>query len=231
MNQPTGSRLTSQVVLGTLIVFVGVVLALDNMDLLVARDILRYWPALLVAYGISRLMQRESSQGKFFGGAILVVGALFLLDKLDVMVFRMRDLWPLIFLVVGGALVWRALRRPRVPDSVTDTSSLVNAFAMFSGIDRKVSTQEFRGGELTAIMGGCEIDLRRASMKPGEAVVDIFAFWGGIDIKVPEDWSVSVTAVPILGGIEDKTTAPKGGSEKRLIIRGNVIMGGAEISN
>ena len=55
------------------------------------------------------------------------------------------------------------------------------------GVIRRSNSQTFEGADLTAVMGGCEIDLRQASMAPGgEAVIDVFAFWGGIDVKVPE---------------------------------------------
>ena len=99
------------------------------------------------------------------------------------------------------------------------------------GIVRNNDSQNFKGGELTAVMGGCEIDLRRASIAGGEAQIEIFAFWGGVEIKVPEDWSVTNKVVPIMGGIDDKSVPPKGGATKRLILTGYAIMGGAEIKN
>ena len=79
-------------------------------------------------------------------------------------------------------------------------------------------------------MGGCELDLRGASIQSGVAVLDVFAFWGGIEMKVPQDWSVEVQAMPILGGIEEKTVQPKEGN-KKLIVKGYVVMGGVEIRN
>ena len=81
---------------------------------------------------------------------------------------------------------------------------------------------------------GCEIDLRQASIAPGtEAVIDVFAFWGGIEIKVPEDWTVVTRAVPLMGGVEDKTHVPQPlpAVEKRLVISGIVVMGGVVVKN
>jgi len=80
------------------------------------------------------------------------------------------------------------------------------------------------------VLGGCELDLRHAAID-GEAVIDVFAMWGGIEIKVPENWSVSGRVTPILGGYEDKTRRVPDGTNQRLLVRGLVIMGGVEIKN
>jgi len=67
---------------------------------------------------------------------------------------------------------------------------------------------------------------------PGaEAVIEVFAFWGGIDIKVPEDWTVITRAMPLMGGVEDKTRSPLQAGKKRLVIRGIVVMGGVAVKN
>jgi hypothetical protein len=54
--------------------------------------------------------------------------------------------------------------------------------------------------------------------------------WGGIEIKVPPDWTVVSKVDPILGGYEDKTTSPKD-ELKRFVVRGTVVMGGLEVKN
>jgi predicted membrane protein len=92
-----------------------------------------------------------------------------------------------------------------------------------------VFTPNFRGGEITAVMGGCALDLRNSSIQD-EAVVTVFAFWGGVTLKVPPDWTVVLNGTPIMGGFEEKTIAPPDNS-KRLIIRGYAIMGGVEVRN
>ena len=83
-------------------------------------------------------------------------------------------------------------------------------------------------------MGGCDVDLRDASIAPNtEAVIDVFAFWGGIDLKVPEDWVVINRVIPLMGGVDDKTRTPidSSAAQKRLVVRGIVIMGGISIRN
>ena len=149
--------------------------------------------------------------------------------------FRLWHYWPLILVVIGLSMIWRSFVRhgSQSPDRSLplDTDNAISGVAFLGGFRRTSSTQDFQGGELTAIMGGCEIDLRQASMKDGEAVIDVFAFWGGINMKIPTEWSVVVTGNPLLGGFDDKTRAPQGGSNKRLVVKGYAIMGGVEITN
>ena len=223
---------TAQVVFGLLIVALGVLFTLDNLDLIHAGDYLRYWPAGLVAIGLLKLYHAvRDGSGWFSGIAFTTVGTWMLLN--GVIYFRVdaRQLMPLGLVVLGGYLVWRGFggqgrERP------SDGSSSFSALAIMGGVARRSSSQTFRGADLTAVMGGCEIDLRKASMAPGsEAIVDVFAFWGGIDLKVPEDWTVVLRAMPLMGGIDDKTRPPQGSPERRLVIRGIVLMGGVSIKN
>lgn len=223
---------TSQVVFGVMILILGVLFTLDNLELLDASDYLRYWPAGVVAVGLLKIYHALRDGHGWFGGLVFVlVGGWMLLN--DVLYFRInaRDLFPLVLVLLGAYMVWRGFggqRRARTSDG----HSSISALAIMSGIARRSSSQAFVGADLTAVMGGCEIDLRQASITPGsEAVIDVFAFWGGIDIKVPEDWTVVTRAMPLMGGVEDKTRAPQGAATKRLVIRGIVVMGGVVIKN
>jgi predicted membrane protein len=231
----TPFRLSFQVALGLIVVLLGVLFTLDNLDLLYARDYLRYWPALLVLYGLWRAATCDTTSGKVWGLFWALVGSILLLDKLYIIDVRLWDLGPLILVVIGASMLFGTMRRHRQFAVGTglrsaDSNSTISAVAILGGFKRTNDSQDFRGGEATAIMGGCELDLRQASIKEGEAVLDLFAFWGGIEIRVPEDWTVVLEGVPVLGGFEDKTRAPKE-SHKRLIIKGYVVMGGAEIKN
>lgn len=228
-------RATPQIVLGLIIIAIGVLFTLDNLGVLYAHDYLRYWPALLVIYGITKIIQPQGRPGRFFGLIITFVGAAILLDRLYIFSFSLWDFWPLLIVAIGLSMIWRSSTRTggRSQEwvSSTDSDSTINGTAILSGFRRTSSSQNFQGGELTAIMGGCEVDLRQASMKEGDAVIDVFAFWGGIDLKVPLDWSVVMMGSPLMGGFDDKTRPPQGGSNKRLVIKGYAIMGGVQISN
>ncbi len=106
---------------------------------------------------------------------------------------------------------------------------MVSAMAILGAVSRGRNVRNFRGADLTAILGGCELDLRTATLE-GEAVIDVFSLWGGIEIRVPEDWTIDSHIVPLLGGVEEKARRAAAGGP-RVTLRGFAVMSGVEIKN
>jgi predicted membrane protein len=137
-----------------------------------------------------------------------------------------------LIVLVGLRLVWGGMRQRAREAAPSETAARVSAFAMLGGTEHRSNAADFRGGDVTAILGGAKIDLRNATIKSGDAVIDTFAMWGGIEIIVPRGWSVSVQGTPILGAYEDKSEQhPEIAGGPRLVVRGVVVMGGVEIKN
>jgi hypothetical protein len=86
-------------------------------------------------------------------------------------------------------------------------------------------------------MGGAQLDLRRAAIPPGqEAVLDITAVLGGVEIFVPPHWEVSTPIMPLLAAVEDARLPPiqSDGTKPaagRLVLRGLVLLGSVEIKS
>jgi predicted membrane protein len=224
---------TAQAVFGLMVILVGVLFTLDNLDILDARDYLQYWPAGLVVVGLLKLWQAARDGRGWFGGLFFVVlGTWMLIERIVYFTINIRELLPLMLVFLGGYMVWRGFGGQRSERGDSDGHSSFSGLAVMGGVTRRSNSQAFQGADLTAVRGGCEIDLRQASIAPGtEAVIDVFAFWGGIELKVPEDWTVNNRVVPIMGGVEDKTRVPQPASSKRLVIRGLVVMGGVTVKN
>jgi predicted membrane protein len=227
---PPSIRLTPHLMFGLLICLVGVVFTLDNLNIAEARDYLKYWPAGLIAIGVAKLWQVREGHGSAIGGVLFIMaGAWMLLDTFELIAVSFLDFWPLLLIMVGGMIIWQGVRgRHHLAGGAGDAT--VNAIAVLSGVNRGSNSPAFRGGELTAFMGGCEIDLRQAAIH-GEAIIDVFAMWGGIEIRVPENWSVIGRVTPLMGGFDDATRAPQGVTAHKLIVRGVVLMGGVEVKN
>jgi predicted membrane protein len=109
------------------------------------------------------------------------------------------------------------------------TESDFNETAVLGGVEKLNNSQTFRHGEVSAIMGGVNLDLREATMERSEATINVTAVMGGVDVRVPTNWTVVNHVTPVMGGVEDHTRT--GDGEKRLIIEGTVLMGGLTIKN
>jgi predicted membrane protein len=223
-----GAR-SSQLLTGLFVTLIGVIFTLDNLGIVDAQDYLRYWPAAFVLMGLAKVWQSRDGHGGLGGIIFMAVGLWLLLERTVDIRISLSDMWPVLLVIFGGYLVWRGLTgRRQLMDQ--DGPSTISALAILSGVNRGSNSKTFRGGDVTAVMGGCEIDLRQAAIN-GEAVIEVFAMWGGIEIRVPEDWVVTTQATPLLGAVDDKTHPAPGSGAHRLTVRGFVLMGGVEIKN
>ncbi len=187
---------------------------------------MRFWPLALVALGVAKIVSATCRSSRVFGGLLVLSGLWITAEQVYGVRVHFWQWWPLLLIAGGVMLVARAWEtRAPVPAVARDGGV---ELALWSGVERRISSPDFKGADLTAIMGGIELDLRGASTATGTAVVDVFALMGGIEIRVPADWVVVNQIVPILGGVEDKSTGTQA-SQHRLILRGLVLMGGVEI--
>jgi predicted membrane protein len=227
-----------RILFGIIAIVFGVVALLGNLGIFETRNILQFWPAIFIIVGTVKLARSRHAGGYLVGGAFAGTGLLMMLNNAGIISFHLRDWWPA-FLILGGVLiVFKGMRRGgqasdgvRAGEEGEDVmhGSRVDTSAILSGAKIKSDTQDFRGGELTAVMGGIDLDLRQASIQE-EATLRVFALMGGIAIKVPADWSIVVNAVPVLGGVDDRTVPPMNPG-KRLVIEGEAILGGIELRN
>jgi hypothetical protein len=251
---------TPRIVFGLIIFTLGVLFLLDRLDIVEMGRLWDYWPLVFVGVGLGKVMQPVGAPGRAMGGIFIVIGVWWLLANLDVLDHDPVDFWPVVLILIGGSILWRAIesaRHPATPSVLPplagempppplstpstaagdpapgsyETGATINAVGVLGGVGRKSAARDFRGGSLTAIMGGCEIDLRNASIASGEAAIDAFALWGGVEIRVPRDWLVVSKGMPLLGGFVDSTAPPPAPTGKVLVVRGVAIMGGVEIKN
>jgi len=224
-----GFRFTGRFVFGLVFLALGVLFLLDNFNIVESDVFLRYWPAALLLVGVVKLFNGSTVPERTSGVIWMAIGGLMLANSLDLINFRIWKLWPLVMVVIGlNILVTAASRRPQ---AIGESGDKFTAFALMSGVTRRLDTQNFQRGEATALMGGCEVDLRQANITHGPATIDVFAFWGGIDLMVPGDWTIKNESVAILGGVEDSRKQTAGDPAKQLILRGGALMGGIEIKN
>jgi predicted membrane protein len=217
-------RMTPRLVIGLAIMLAGFLLAVDSLGLVDADRIFRFWPVVLIAVGVTKLLGTAGQRSGAF--VWLVAGTALLALNLGFLSFP--RVAAIVLFLVGARIAWKALRPARAP---SDTSAALDIVQFLGGTKTQVTTGDFRGGQATAVMGGCEIDFRHASMPEGRAaVLDTFALWGGIEIKVPEDWEIVSQGSAVLGAFVNNARSSFG-AKRRLVITGLAIMGGVEVKN
>lgn len=233
MTPAVGPRISGRAIAGGVLIVLGLLFTLDNMGVLDVGGFWRFWPLILIVIGLLKVLQPREDGQRAFGVALIAVGIFLQLQMLAFLNWSFRDVWPVLLIVLGGLLVWRAVGRGKAPGFKPSSASDLSEMAFMGGVNRVVVSQEFRGGEVTAVMGGVEVDLRQAAIADGPAVIDVFALWGGIEIRVPQEWIVDVKGIPIMGGFENTThpSVTDPALAQKLVVRGTAIMGGVEIKN
>jgi Domain of unknown function (DUF5668)/Cell wall-active antibiotics response 4TMS YvqF len=195
----------------------GVIFLLSNLGV-IHGDVWRFfWPGILIMVGLGMLARSIDRQA---GGGPPPPGATGAYAKNMADDIRER----IISNVHSGAA------RNAGPYSPNHLSE----WAVFGGARRRVDSQDFEGGEAFAMFGGVEIDLRKAGSTREEIVIEANSLFGGIEIRVPETWNVTVRGSGVFGGYEDETmdsrVAPDA-KQPRLIVNGFAVFGGVSVKN
>jgi predicted membrane protein len=232
---------------GAAIFFAGAILLLDNLGM-IHGDVWRFlWPGILIMIGIAMLARSLDRQRHGIPPESVRDTARGLGEDIR---SRVRDNLRGQFgtpynrpgSAPGSGSANPAGAAPGSPTGSTTGSNPFNflsEWAIFSGVRRRFDTQDFQGGEAFAMFGGVEIDLRKAGAAAGkELVIEANAICGGIELRVPEAWNVTVTGMGIFGGYEDKTYGFKSPdthvadpTHPHLIITGFAVFGGVQIQN
>jgi hypothetical protein len=198
---------------------------MDHTGQLHASDYIQWWPLVFIGLGLAHLPQRQ-----WVSAAVLTaIGVLFLPSLPFLPQFRLAailGLTPLLISFGGITLIRQALW---AATEGSDPATTFHSVAIMGGVGRSVAN-DFVGGDAVAIMAGCEINLGAAKITES-AVIDVLAFWGGIDIRVPRGWRIDNQVLAILGGVVDKTDGVVVAGAPTLIIRGSAIMGGVEVKH
>ena len=224
------------------LIAVGTIFFLSNMHFLPIREVLRYWPAILVAVGIMLLVDSKERSSHVAGGVFTAVGAFLLARNLGFIDISWREGWPLLLIGLGLLMLWdRAFLHVGVVSTGMDGRRrfrfghrVPKESVVFSSTSRSYYGQEFLGGRYESVFGGFEIDLRGSHMADDEAIVKIEAVFGGAEVKVPDTWLVVIKATAVFGAVINNTKAPDPvlvPNPKRLIVKGSAVFGGIEIKN
>ncbi|MFT4890067.1 MAG: hypothetical protein ACI9YT_000980 [Halobacteriales archaeon] len=223
------TRISGRTVTGGLILLVGLLLLLGTTNTYDTGELWRFFPTVFVVIALWSMAQ-SGLRNLTWPLVVLIVAGAWQLAVLDVVTdATIETWWPLVLVAIGIAIILgRTVHR--VPVTAGDTFDI---FTAFGGVERRVTSPAFRKGEVTAVFGGADVDLRDADLEDGPATINVLTLFGGTDIKLPEDWTVQVDVLPIFASSEDER--PRRGGPSRgdpdLIVTGAVAFGGVSIKD
>jgi predicted membrane protein len=219
-------------ILGLVLIIVGSALILKNIGIFPRHieHIIFSWQMLLIAIGL--VITLGSDGEKTSGLVAMAVGAFFLVPKIFKYTFDINIFWPAVFIVVGLIFIFsrRSIIKKYSESGIGD--DFIDLVHIFSGSQKQIISDNFKGGKITAIFGGSEIDLTQAKLVQGVSDLEITCVFGGVTLIVPGDWNVRVEVTPVLGGFDERQLASNTkfvDMSKTLIIKGTVVFGGGEI--
>ena len=226
---------SNKVLIGVVLVIAGLFLILRNTGIFpdFIDNVVFSWPMLLVTIG---LILSLSSAEKTAGIIVMAVGGFFMIPLLFRETFHMYNMfWPAIFIIVGILFIVSKRKGFATGSSKGMTGDdFIDYVNIFSGGDRQVVSQNFRGGKISAVFGGTELDLTKARLAPGRNEIEIACVFGGATIIVPDTWFVTIEVTPILGGFSDSRKLTPGRTvdpASQLVIKGAVVFGGGEVKS
>ncbi len=102
--------------------------------------------------------------------------------------------------------------------------------SLMSGVSRRGRWRVAPHSVVVAVMGGCCLDLRSATIEGTEVVIDVLALMGCVDVIVPEGVDVDLQGLAIMGGKESRIApVPVRPGTPLVRVRGLAVMGGVVV--
>ena len=181
---------TPNLVIGLTVMSVGVMLLLENLGIRSAASLIRFWPALIVLFGVS-----------------LVAQAFRPADPAAPVSKRGSGV-PCFFLFLLGVAMFGSFGFPLGSEVRALGDQRASATSVMGNSSTKV-TGDVRHGRVAAVMGKSSLDLRQVSLKPGDVItVDVFVTMGRATVRIPDGWVVDSGALPVMGSVDEERFPP-----------------------
>lgn len=250
------SKYSGKIIAGFILTAIGLSLLFQQLNWFFFPSWLFSWPMILIIVGLVQRANNRSNSSSWL--ILIVVGCLFLFEK----IFPGQNVvhlgWPVIIIAAG---LWMIFRRnynldttqstrkeafanddflnPQPGDTEpplqTQTASgedYLNSFSIFSTAKKNILSKSFKGGEVVNFFGGTDLDFSHADIS-GQVIIDVMQLFGGTKLIVPPHWQVVADIAQIFGGVNDKRIphADVAASGKVLVLKGISIFGGVDIKS
>ncbi|MDZ7269081.1 MAG: cell wall-active antibiotics response protein LiaF [candidate division KSB1 bacterium] len=138
----------------------------------------------------------------FWGGMLILLGTLLLLDRLELLSFRetIRNFWPLILVAIGARMILFPKNREEStitvsPTAGADSASFIgstvagdylNENRFIGDIHLQVRSDDFKGGAVSTFIGEQKFDLSGIAILGGERALVVSGFIGDATLILPK---------------------------------------------
>jgi len=116
----------------------------------------------------------------------------------------------------------------KTENSITN-EDFINEISIFSFLNKKNTSENFKGGKILMIFSGGKIDISQIKTSEKNIDIEIFVLFGGGELIVPKNWKINSQGTSIFGGYDSRVEGE--GTENILNIKGVAIFGGIKIVN
>ena len=223
--------------IGILLVVLGGLFLLVNFNILpvLVENLAFNWKGIVLVIGIISYATRPNKiPGTIMiGAALYFIIATYVWQEYQINIGFSRIFWPVVLIAAGFMLLNK--KKIEFKRKVSGQSfDYLNDSNIMGGGEVKVRSDQFRGGQMSAIFGGASYDMSGSKLAEGLNSLRVFAVFGGFTFVLPSDWDVQLEITALFGGIADKrkfVKPPESGINKKLLIKGFVLFGGGEIKN
>lgn len=231
--EENNNKTDKRVILGSILIGLGTLFFLNSLNIFdfSLTRIIFSWPFFFIVIGMYLTLNTNK---RTLGGIFAGLGVIFIIPRIFPSVYYDGSVVFAIFLIAIGSYI--ILNQRKKTEEVNDlgqiTKDRIDIVSILGGGTRIVSSNNFKGGNITSVFGGSEVILKECTLAEGINYIDVFAIFGGTTIVVPNDWNIVMNVTSILGGFSQKTVKDPNliiDQNKTLIIKGLVIFGGGEI--
>ncbi len=212
---------------GLIFILIGLVIALESFNVISGLGLNNkiIIPSIFLLTGILILVIKRN---------ILLGGMISLFASINLAANWFEDsgklILPGVFIIIGLEIIFGSLfKKNKSGEKLSSKEDKLEITAILGGVERKIISQDFKGGNILALLGGVELDLTEVIFKE-DIVLYLSAYLGGIELKLPAGANIRSEVNGILGGVELKNKQLPVEGSLVIYLKGTAFMGGIEIN-
>jgi predicted membrane protein len=248
-NEHIKQRRMGKIFGGIVIVIVGAAMLAREMGVYFPEWLFS-WQMLLIVVGLYVGVKHSFRR---FGWVVpILIGGAFMFQDYTPYMHIKEYFWPLFIMMIGLVMIFKPRRKWNIEDyhnrhrfnrrmgnrhfcsykeGASSSEDSLNMDIVFSGFKKNVISKDFKGGRISCVFGGGDLNLSQADIN-GTVILELEQIFGGVKIIVPANWEVQTGEMQtIFGGVDDKrpTQGSTHNPDKVLVIKGSVVFGGIDI--